>query len=101
MIGRRVMADLHIQILVELRKCVDQGLSLDAFRQWFVPLSLDIEQSGEPNAIELVHHLDGVLAEASSAEWSDVDLRDQMARIVQEHTKSHGEAIAPGHELVV
>jgi hypothetical protein len=95
------MADLHIQILVELRKCVDQNLSLDAFRQWFVPLSLDIEQSGEPDAIELVHHLDGVLAEASSAEWSDADLREEMARIVREHAKSRGEAISPGRELVV
>jgi hypothetical protein len=60
------MADLDIQILVELRKCVDQRLSMDEFRAWFVPLSLEIERSGEPRAIELAHYIDGILAEASS-----------------------------------
>ncbi|MGA3190079.1 MAG: hypothetical protein ABSF22_23475 [Bryobacteraceae bacterium] len=88
------MTDLHLQILVELGKCVDQRVSLDTFRQWLVPRSFDIEQSGQADAIELVHHIDGILAEASSAGWSDADLRDEMAKVVREHSM-----IAPGHNL--
>jgi hypothetical protein len=82
------MSDLRIPILMELRKCADQSLSLDAFREWFVPMSIDIEQSGQPDAIELVHHIDGILAEASSAHWSDEDLRQEMADIYHDHKKS-------------
>jgi len=87
------MADLHTQVLVEVRKCADQSISIDAFREWFVPLSLDIEQSGQPDAIELVHHIDGILAEASSAHWSDEDLRQEMADIFYDHRKSHDEIL--------
>jgi hypothetical protein len=83
--GVRFMSDLRLQILKELRKCADQSISLDAFREWFVPLSMDIEQSGHPEAIELAHHIDGILAEANSAHWSDEDLRQEMADIGIEH----------------
>lgn len=82
------MADLHSRILVELRQCADQSLSIDAFREWFVPLSMDIEESGQSDAIELAHHLDGILAEASSARWSDEDLRHEMAGLALDHSKS-------------
>jgi hypothetical protein len=75
------MADLDIQILVELRKCVDRRMSMDEFRAWFVPLSMEIEQSGQPRAIELAHCIDGILAEASSADWGDDDRRQEMAGI--------------------
>jgi hypothetical protein len=87
------MSDLRIQILKELRNCADQSLSLDAFREWFVPLSMDIEQSGQPEAIELAHHVDGILAEASSAQWTDEDLRQEMAELVQDYTKSHDQIL--------
>jgi hypothetical protein len=75
------MADLYVQILAELRKCEDQSLSLEDFRARFVSVSLDIEQSGQPEAIELAHHLEGILAEASSADWSENDLRQELADI--------------------
>ena len=87
------MSDLRIPILMELRKCADQSLSLDAFREWFVPLSMDIEQSGQPEAIELAHHVDGILAEASSAQWTDEDLRQEMAELVQDYSKSHDQIL--------
>jgi len=92
-LGVRFMSDLRIQILKELRNCADQSLSLDAFREWFVPLSMDIEQSGQPEAIELAHHVDGILAEASSAQWTDEDLRQEMAELVQDYTKSHDQIL--------
>jgi hypothetical protein len=85
------MAGLHEEILSELRKCVDRSQSLDAFRQWFVPISWDIEQAGEGDAIALAHRLDGILAEASSAEWTDADLLHQMADLVREQAKSYDE----------
>jgi hypothetical protein len=54
-------------------------MSLDAFRAWFVPLSWNIEESGEPQAIQLAHHVFGILAEASSAGWTDEELHEELA----------------------
>ncbi len=53
-------------------------MSLDAFRAWFVPLSANMEQSGEPQAIELAHRLDGILAEASSGGWTENELLEEL-----------------------
>lgn len=70
------------QIRKALWECPKGRMSLDAFRAWFVPLSSNIEQSGEPRAIELAHHVDGVLAEASSGGWTENELLNQA---LQQH----------------
>lgn len=57
--------------------------SLDEFREWFVPISIRIEQSGSPRAIELSYEIDGILAEASSAGWCEDDLREELANSVR------------------
>jgi hypothetical protein len=85
------MADLYSRILAELRRCEDQSLALDDFRAWFVPLSLDVEQSDQPEAIQLAHHIDGVLAEASSADWNEDDLRQELANIAHSWAEPYGE----------
>jgi hypothetical protein len=54
-------------------------MSVDEFRSWFVPISWNIEQSNEPRAIELVYHVDGVLAEASSEAWTEEQLHEELA----------------------
>jgi len=54
-------------------------MSLDEFRAWFVPISWNIEESNEPQAIELAHRLDSVLAEASSGAWTEEQLHEELA----------------------
>ncbi len=49
------MSSLENQIRHQLERCVSGQGSLDEFRNWFVPISLDIEDSGQPGAIELVY----------------------------------------------
>ena len=75
------MADnLEEQIRNALWECAQHRMSLDDFRAWFVPLSCDIEGSGEPQAVELAHQIDGILAEASSAGWSEEEISEELAR---------------------
>jgi hypothetical protein len=66
------------QIRRALWECAKERMSLGEFRAWFVPLSANIEQSGEPHAMELAHHIDGMLAEASSGGWTEIELLEEL-----------------------
>ena len=70
--------NLEAKILGRLLKYVAGLDSLESFEQWFVPISVDIERSGDARAIALVHRIDGILAEASSADWSQQALREEL-----------------------
>jgi hypothetical protein len=64
-------------------RCVAEQDSLDLFRQWFVPVSWDIEKTADVDAIALAYRVDGLLAEASSAAWTDEQLRYELANSVR------------------
>jgi hypothetical protein len=72
---------LEIEIANRLAGFLAGKRSLQEFRDWFIPLSIDIEDSKNQPAIELAYRIDGILAEASSAGWSDADVRDERERI--------------------
>jgi len=69
------------QIRDALGRVANNHLSLDDFQEWFVPVSWNIEGSGEPGAIELAHRIDALLAEASAAGWSESDLREELSTL--------------------
>jgi hypothetical protein len=69
------------QIRQALWKYAEGKISLDDFRAWFVPISWNIEESHEPQAIQLTHQIDGILAEASSADWSESDIYEELSRL--------------------
>jgi hypothetical protein len=74
------MAKIELQIRQELSRYVNRQQSLDQFLQRFVPISIDIDQSGDDDAIQLAHRIDGVLAEASSGKWSEKDIHEELER---------------------
>jgi hypothetical protein len=71
---------IETQIRKSLWELAMSQMSLDGFRDWFVPISWNIEKTREPEAIELAHYIDGVLAEASSGAWTEDELREELAR---------------------
>jgi hypothetical protein len=75
------------QIRIRIDCCVSSQDSLDLFREWFVPVSWDIEQTGDLEAKALAYRIDGLLGEASSAHWTDDQLRAELAnatRVVED-----------------
>jgi hypothetical protein len=78
-----MVQELENQIRQALSDCEIGKLSLDEFRKWFVPVSWNIEQSNDAATIDLAHRIDGILAEASSANWSDDDLREELSEIAR------------------
>ena len=75
-----VMAEVADQIRKELWQYASERKSLDEFLQWFVPVSCNIEESQDPEAIDIAHYIDGILAEASSAEWDEENIRRELGR---------------------
>jgi hypothetical protein len=77
----------------ELRDRVESFLkgndSFRAFEDWFVDFSWDIEESHERGAIALAHQVQGLMAEASHAKWSDVGLREELANVLRPREVTH------------
>jgi hypothetical protein len=80
--GFALMASLLDQICRQIERCISGQTSLDEFRAWFVPISWNIEDCGEPDTIQLAFRIDGILSEASSGQWTDHDIVEELAGIV-------------------
>jgi len=70
------------EIRSKLSNYLDGKISLRAFRDWFAPVAWLIENSQDSLAIELAYSIEGVLAECTSAHWSEQDLRDELANTI-------------------
>jgi len=77
-----MLSSIETQIRDNIRKVADDELSVHDFEQWFVPMSWNIENCGDPSAIAVVHKIDGILSESSSGNWSESDLRDELANVI-------------------
>lgn len=73
---------LDVQIRYHIERYIRGSISLGEFLDWFVPRSWDIEQSGNSSAIDLAHRVDGILGESSSADWSENELRGELANAI-------------------
>jgi hypothetical protein len=75
------MASLADQIRSQIERCTSGKSSLDEFRMWFVPLARNIEQSQHAEAIKLAYRIEGILGEASSGNWTDQELMEELTQI--------------------
>ena len=76
------MDSLADQIRGQIERCVSGKFSLDDFRTWFVPLARNIEQSADSEAIKFAYKIEGILGEASSGHWTEFELLEELAHIV-------------------
>jgi hypothetical protein len=76
-------------LIDELVGRVDQYLdgddSLEEFERWFYDLAFDVERRITGPGVDLVHEIEGILAEASSTGWSRSDLNAELDLAVQKH----------------
>jgi hypothetical protein len=77
------MSDLRLRILQEARRYIDKLVSKPEFQDWYAPLSWNIEATRDEQTISIVHEIDGVFGEASSAEWAEEELREELARTIR------------------
>jgi hypothetical protein len=83
------MADLYERLLESLRTVVNE-VSLEEFRDWFAPISVDVEQTDDHDVIQLVYQIDGVLSESSSGHWPLDVLLQELSNLVHIWTRTSG-----------
>ena len=74
---------MRTSLISEIRSrvvdCVEGRISVRGFRDWFATVAWNIETSEQQSAIQLVYRIDGLLAEAGSADWSDQGTKEELA----------------------
>jgi hypothetical protein len=78
------------ELINRLDQYLDRNASLEEFEDWFHNLAFDIEKRYTGRTAELVHEIEGILAEASSGHWSIAALDkylDKAASPYREHSR--------------
>jgi len=71
-------------LLTNLARYIRGSMSLDAFEQWLIPATWDVEKVGNPALIDLVSQIKLRLAEFSNGHWTEKELREQLLKLVGE-----------------
>lgn len=74
--------NLESIIRKELARYLARRMPIDSFQDWFAELSWNIEERGETGAIVFAHEVDGLFAEATSADWTEGELREELENII-------------------
>ncbi len=78
------MAALDEEIIREhVSRYLAGEIDLRAFRDWFVPFAWNIERRASTETAEVVHQIDLVLSEFEHGDWSEAEVRDHLAPLVQ------------------
>lgn len=70
-------------------------ISLEDFELWFYDLAFDVEKRYAGTIVEVVHDIEGTLAEASSGQWSRIALNNELESIAAKHRVNPTEEIKP------
>lgn len=75
---------------VEIRNWLDRYLrreiTLREFQRWFVPATWNIDETDNDEARQLAAYIDLRFAEFSNQHWTEPDLREQLARALENQT---------------
>jgi hypothetical protein len=88
------MTDVYQAILDSLAKCQDHK-ALEAFRDWFAPIAFGIEDDADASLLGLIHEIQGILAESSSASWPEEDLLYELQKIAHIWTRPQSIQTSP------
>lgn len=78
-------------LIDEVVSQVDQYLSgytsLEQFETWLYDLAFDIERRYSGEVVDLVHQLEGTLAESSSGHWTCALLENELDAAISPHRR--------------
>jgi hypothetical protein len=80
-----MQAFLDLEVREQLAKCLTGKTSLDDFRTWLAPITMVVEQSGNVNAVQVVHDIELAMAEFTSGHWTEAQLHDLLRPFVQDY----------------
>jgi hypothetical protein len=78
------------ELIARLESYLNGSLTLDAFEQWFYDLAFDIEKRDCNGYMDLVHRIEGILAESSHGGWTNETLRAELSSLLEEYSEPVG-----------
>ena len=69
---------MESEIRRRLKDYLSGRLSIQAFQEWFVPATWDIEKQASENLRRLVYGIELRLAEYTNGHWSPAELKDYL-----------------------
>ena len=68
---------------------LDGYISLGEFECWFFDLAFDVEKHWAGEFVDLVHKIEGILAESSSGNWSEATLDRELNDALSPYRNPH------------
>jgi hypothetical protein len=75
---------LDHEIRSQLSRYLRGAASLAEFQEWFVPVFWTIQDRNDPQAEALANQIQGILSEASTSRWPEVELQSHLLPLAQE-----------------
>lgn len=69
-------------LVAKIDDYLDGNASLQQFKEWFFHFSFDLDRKFSGSVVDLVHEIEGILAEASSGHWSTAALDHALDSVV-------------------
>ncbi len=85
------MWDLELEVRAQLGRYMRGETTLDDFHRWFAPATWNVHKTAHANAAELAYRIDAALAEYSSGQVTERQLRARFAPMVETYHFVYGE----------
>lgn len=73
------------ELVSRLDQYLDGATSLEEFEVWFYDLAFDVEEGHSGALVDVVHHIEGILAESSSGHWRTFVLKRELDAAIREY----------------
>ena len=91
--------NLDLKIRAWLGRYVRGEITLGQFKDWFVPATWNVHQSGNPLAPDLAYEVDALLAELSDGALTERRLKQRLDRHVEIYRFVYGQEESPATSL--
>lgn len=76
------------ELISRVDQYLDRDSSLEDFECWFYDLAFDVERSYTGEYVDLIHRIEGILAESTAGHWRTVTLDNELERVVSPYRKN-------------
>jgi hypothetical protein len=77
-----MQAFLDLDVKRQIERYLTRKTTLNDFKRWLAPVTMDVEQSRSPLAVDLVYEIQLRLAEFSDGYWTEDELRSLLRPLV-------------------
>ncbi len=85
------MASLDLEIREKLARYLGDEISLQEFRDWFLPQGWNVDRRAAASTAELAHEVELLLSEFDHGDWTESELRERFIPLLTAYLAIMGE----------